>query len=461
MADKLGPIFVIRLGMCPVLVVSSWEAVKECFTTNDIIFASRPPSSFAQYLCYDYAAFGVAPYGKYWRDVRKMALLELLSARRLEKLRHIRIAEVETCIKEIFSNVNTGKMAPVSVNITKAYEELMLNIIVKKIAGSRYTGSEVAQKRDAEFRRLLKQFVYHFGQFVVSDIIPVRFLKWLDIQGHIKNMKLAAKELDHCMQIYLEEHKEKRMNGSGDADDGQDFIDVLLSIIKDETMEEFSRDTVIKATVLTLIVAGTDSTSNALSWSTSLLLNDRHVLKKAQEELDTVVGRERWVEESDIKNLVYLQAIVKETLRLYPPGPLSVPHLAREDCYVSDYFIPKGTQLFVNIWKLQRDPRVWSEPDKFVPERFLSGDHAGEKLEFSSQNFEYTPFGSGRRICPGISLASQVTHLMLARLLQAFDISTASNLPVDMSELVGFNLSRANPLKVLMKPRLPDLALYE
>lgn len=180
-------------------------------------------------------------------------------------------------------------------------------------------------------------------------------------------------------------------------------------------------------------------------------------MRKAREEIDKNVGKKRWVEETDIKHLVYLQAIVKETLRLYPPGPLSVPHQAIENCEVTGYFIPKQTRLFVNAWKLHRDPRIWSEPEKFSPERFLTTQ---AELDVSGQHFEFTPFGSGRRSCPGITFAMQVTHLTLARILQGFDFTTPSNLPVDMTEGQGMTLSKINPVEVLMNPRLPS-ELYE
>lgn len=204
------------------------------------------------------------------------------------------------------------------------------------------------------------------------------------------------------------------------------------------------------------------SSSIHLTWTLSLLLNNPNVMRQAQEEIDAKVGKEMWVEETDIKNLFYLQAIAKETLRLYPPTPLSLPRLAMQDCNVAGYVIPKGTALFVNVWKLHRDPRIWSEPDKFMPERFLSSQCGAMEIELSGQDFEFafTPFGPGRRICPAINFATQVTQLTLARMLQGFDFRTPSNLPVDMAEDQGINLFKTVPLEVLAMPRLPNYALY-
>ncbi|KAK9944739.1 hypothetical protein M0R45_010291 [Rubus argutus] len=200
-----------------------------------------------------------------------------------------------------------------------------------------------------------------------------------------------------------------------------------------------------------LILAGSDTTSISLTWTLALLLNNRHALKLAQEELDRTVGRHRWVEDTDLKNLVYLQAIVKETLRLYPPAPLSLPHEAMEDCKVGGFHIPKGTHLFVNLWKLHRDPSVWSDPEVFSPERFLTSQ-AG--VDASGQHFEFIPFGSGRRVCPGITFAFQVIHLTLARLIQGFELGTPMDKAVDMTEGLGITMPRATSLEVILTPRL-------
>ena len=121
-----------------------------------------------------------------------------------------------------------------------------------------------------------------------------------------------------------------------------------------------------------LIVGGTETVATTSTWLLSALLNNKHALKRAQEELDLKVGRGRWVEESDIPNLLYLQAVIKETLRLYTATPLSAPHEAMEDCHVAGYHIPKGTRLFVNAWKLHRDPSVRSDPEDFQAEWFLT-----------------------------------------------------------------------------------------
>ena len=182
------------------------------------------------------------------------------------------------------------------------------------------------------------------------------------------------------------------------------------------------------------------------------------MLKKVQDELDVQVGKERMVNELDINKLVYLQAIVKETLRLYPSSPLSGPREFTENCIIGGYHVPKGTRLITNLWKIQTDPRIWSDPLKFKPERFLT---THKDVDFGGKNFEFIPFGSGRRVCPGASFGIQMLQLALANFLHMYEISTSSNTQVDMTESFGLTNIKATPLEVLITPRLHPTSVMD
>ncbi|KAF9615978.1 hypothetical protein IFM89_027408 [Coptis chinensis] len=188
-----------------------------------------------------------------------------------------------------------------------------------------------------------------------------------------------------------------------------------------------------------------------LTWTLSLLLNNKHALKKAQDEMDKHVGMERHVEESDMKNLVYLQAIVKESLRLYPAATLSAPRVADAECVVAGYHVPVGTRLLVNIKKIQREPSVWSNPSEFRPERFLTSQ---VNMDVKGLHYELIPFGTGRRACPGMSFALRVVPFILARFLHAFEPTTEMDMHVDMTETGGLANVKATPLEVSITPRL-------
>ncbi|XP_031479228.1 cytochrome P450 CYP82D47-like [Nymphaea colorata] len=447
LSEKQGPLFTLRLGQMRVLVVSSMDLAKECFTTNDQAFASRPPFESSKCLGYGCAMFPLAPYGPYWREVRKMATIELLSNKRLELLKHIRVEEVGSLVEALYRSC----AGDYPVDMNRRFSNLSMNIMLRMVAGKRYFNldGEENDSEAEEFRNVISEFFHMLGVLTVSDVIPC--LKWLDVGGHLKAMKRVKKKMDGFASAWLAEHRRQRKPCRRDLE--RDFIDVLIQEVEDSHLSaQYQTDTIIEATAMSLVAAGTDTMSDTLEWALSALLNNRHVLEKAKEELDCKVGRERRVEESDIKNLPYLQAIIKETMRLYPAGPLLVPHQSIEPIQLGGYHIPAGTILFVNTWKIHRDPTLWASPEEFRPERFLMSH---KEIAFGGQNFAFMPFGTGRRMCPGWTMALQVLHLTLARLLQSFEWSTPMDEPVDMTEGFGLTMPKAAPLKVQLTPRLP------
>ncbi|XP_068647680.1 cytochrome P450 CYP82D47-like [Aristolochia californica] len=450
LADKFGPVFTIWMGVHRTLVVSSWELAKECFGTNDKILATRPRGAAGKYLAHNYTMFGLAPYGPFWRDSRKLATIELLSSHRLESLKHLRATEVGLSIKHLHELWEENNKLPVKMDMTEWFLDLTFNTIVMMIAGKRYLGSNITA--DLEEARRAKQAIIEFavlmGTFVASDAVP--FLEWLDLKGHISAMKRASKELDCIMSLWVNEHRQRR-NLDKSKKDG-DFMDVMLfKTDRTETHAGDVSDKYIKATSLTLIIPAIDTSFVTLTWTLSLLLNHRHELKKAQDEIDTIIGKDRTVDESDIENLPYLRAIVKESLRLYPAAPLAVPHEAMEDCNIGGFHVPAGTRIITNLYKLHRDPRVWPEPEEFRPSRFLSSHR---DMDVRGKHFEFIPFGSGRRMCPGITSALQVVHFSLARLLHGFHIDTQDGERVGMRGGPGATMPRMDPLDVILTPRL-------
>ncbi|XP_057975394.1 flavonoid-6-hydroxylase-like [Malania oleifera] len=287
------------------------------------------------------------------------------------------------------------------------------------------------------------------GSFVVGDAIP--FLRWLDVGGYEREMKRTAAELDRVMEEWLEEHKRKR---PVTAEDGDDFIDVMLSVIDSRDVpSDYDLDVFIKSTCLALVLGGSDTSTVTLVWALCLVLNNPHILKKAQQELDAQVGRQQQLQGTHIKHLVYIQAIIKETLRLYLAAPLGAPHESIEDCTVSDHHVPAGTRLVVNLWMVHRDLQVWPDLDEFWPERLLA---THKDVDVRGQNFELIPFSNDRRMCPGVSFALQIVHFTLSNLLHWFEIATLDNDPVDMRECFGLTMTKATPLEVLLSPRLPS-----
>lgn len=204
-----------------------------------------------------------------------------------------------------------------------------------------------------------------------------------------------------------------------------------------------------------LIAGGTESSAVTVEWALSELLRSPSIIDKATEELDRVIGKERWVEENDIPNLPYIRAIIKETMRLHPVAPMLVPRIARENAQISGYDVPEGTRVLVNTWTIQRDPSVYENPEEFSPDRFIHGPMAA--VDVKGQDFELLPFGSGRRMCPGYSLGLKVIESSMANLLHGFVWRLPEGVnpkDLDMEEIFGLSNPKKNPLVVFAKPRL-------
>ena len=196
-----------------------------------------------------------------------------------------------------------------------------------------------------------------------------------------------------------------------------------------------------------LFVAGTDTTSSTLEWAMAELLHNPEKLLKARVELLQTIGKDKQVKESDITRLPFVQAVVKETFRLHPVVPFLIPHRVEEDTDIDGLTVPKNAQVLVNAWAIGRDPNIWENPNSFVPERFLELD-----MDVKGQNFELIPFGAGRRICPGLPLATRMVHLMLASLIHSCDWKLEDGMTpenMNMEDRFGITLQKAQPLKAI------------
>ncbi|XP_023535454.1 cytochrome P450 CYP82D47-like [Cucurbita pepo subsp. pepo] len=456
MADKYGPIFHLQLGSRPALVVSNWEMAKESMCINDGAAASRPELSVSRNFSYHFAMFGLASYSSYWRDMRKITHLHLLSNPCVDQVKSMMLSEMATSVTELHARWASEKnqLGHIKVEMKRWFGDVTLNMLLKVIIGKRCVGPNAKgdEKEAIDLQMAIRKSFHLMGEGMLRDYIPI--LANLGFDRHGKAMEKIAIRIDSILQSWLQEHRRNTdKNQSLDTKDG-DFMDSLLSLCRsNELPSHFDHDTIVKATTLNMIAGGTESSSVTLTWALSLLVNNPRALEKAYEELDQVVGRDRRVKESDITKLVYLQAVVKETMRLYPAGPLLGPREFYKDCFVAGYFVPKGTQLIPNIWKIQTDPRVWPDPFEFKPERFLT-THCD--VDLKGNNFELIPFGSGRRGCPAVAFGLQMVHFALAGFLHSFTVKTPTPQPVDMAENFGMANEKVVPLDVLVTPRLPS-----
>ncbi|KAF5197767.1 Cytochrome p450 [Thalictrum thalictroides] len=297
----------------------------------------------------------------------------------------------------------------------------------------RYYGEDVKAEDLEEaklFKEIIEETVSLIGSPFIGDYLPM--LRWLDLKGAQKKMIRLKNKRDCFLRGVLNEHRRMKANGSASSGEGITTLDVLLSM--QETEPDYYTDEKIFGMIMTFLTAGTHAPAMTLEWAMSLLLNHPKTLNKARAEIDAYVGKDRVLEESDLPKLTYLQMVINETLRLFPPSSLIVPHQSSSECTVGGFDIPQGTMLLVNTWAIHRDPKNWMDPDKFIPERFENGE--GDK------GFKFTPFGFGRRGCPGTRIAMRMVGLTLGSLLQCFVWERTNAEEIDMAEGPGITIPK-------------------
>ncbi|XP_027356532.1 isoflavone 2'-hydroxylase-like [Abrus precatorius] len=440
LTHKYGHIMFLKLGTRNVLVVSSPSAVEECFTKNDITFANRPQTLAAKHLNYNSKTVGFASYGDYWRNLRRLTTVELFSTHRLAMLTRVREEEVELLVKQIFEECKGQEMS--KVDLKSKFVELSFNMMLRMISGKRYYGKHEVAQEGKEFQSLMKEFAELMGNGNLNDFFPV--LQWVDFQGVEKKMVKLMEKLDRFLQKLLDEQRRNRHVDEGNPQGNVTLIGVMLDL--QQTEPQFYTHETVKAVILTILVAGSETAATSMEWAFSLLLNHPETMNKVKVEIDSYVGHDQLLNESDTTRLKYLQNAITETLRLYPAVPLLLPHESSIDCNVCGFDIPRGTMLLVNLWTLHRDVNLWVDPTRFMPERFDEGEQGGHV-------YDMIPFGIGRRACPGVVLAKRFMGHALGALIQCFEWERIGHQEIDMTEGIGLTLPKVEPLVALCRPR--------
>ncbi|KAH9323606.1 hypothetical protein KI387_018245 [Taxus chinensis] len=437
LSKRYGPLMTLSLGMKTTVIVSSPEMAKEFLRTHDHVFAGRVQTQASTTLSHHKSSIVVGEYGPRWQTLRRISSTQLITTKMLQSLHHLRRDEVSRMTRTIL------EMEGKRVNIPHMVFCTGVNVITNMIWSRSLVDPNSEGSR--EFQDTLAMIMKIGGTPNVADIFP--FLAFIDPQGLRRRLAKHLHKIHKLLDVFIND----RMEGLGPerrADD-KDFLDVLLELRGDDmTLTD------IRAIIYDLIVAGSETTSTALEWVMAELICNPHSMKRVQEELKEVVGYNRQVEESDIGKLPYLQAVMKEGFRLHPPLPLLIPHRAESRCEIDGYMIPKHSEVIVNVWAMGRDPAIWKDPSKFLPERFLESENSNK--DFKGRDFDLIPFGSGRRICMGLPLANRMVYLILGSLLHSFEW----NLPdgqseLDMRDTFGVTLKKEVDLHLLPTPRLP------
>ncbi|XP_062148744.1 cytochrome P450 71AU50-like [Alnus glutinosa] len=438
LAQKHGPIMYLRLGLVPAIVVSSPQAAEQFLKAHDLVFASRPPLEASKHISYEQKNMSMSPYGSYWRNMRKMCTLELLSNHKINAFKSMRKEELDLLTRFI----QEAARDCVAVDLSAKVSSLSVDMSCRMVFGKKYMDKDIDERG---FKAVIHESMQLGGTPNLGDYIP--FIKPLDLQGLTRRMKAVSKIIDNFFEKIIDEHVH-----SQDKNKTKDFVDVMLSFMGSEGSEYRIERSHIKATILDMLAGSMDTTGTVVEWALSELMKHPRVMKKAQKELEDVVGLERMVEESDLDSLEYLDMVLKETLRLHPIAPLLLPHEATEDCTVHGFHIPKKSRVIINAWAIGRDPSVWSDAEKFFPERFV-----GSNIDVRGRDFQLIPFGSGRRGCPGMQLGLTAVRLVVAQLVHCFDWELPNNMlptELDMTEEFGLVTPRAKHLLAFPAYRL-------
>nr|GMC63105.1 cytochrome P450 CYP736A12-like [Ipomoea batatas] len=438
LAKQHGPIMYLRLGFVDSIVVSSPKAAQLFLKTHDLVFASRPPREASKYILYEQKNLSFSQYGPYWRNVRKLCTLQLLSNLKINSFRDMRREELSLLIESI----KKGAAARGAVDLSAKVVSLSADMSCRMIFGKKYEDEEIDERG---FKGVFREGMQVSAIPNLGDYFP--YLGKLDLQGLTKRMKALGKVFDQFLERIIDEHEQE-----GNRGQEKDFVDTMLSIMKSGEIDfQFSREHV-KSIMLDLLGASMDTSPTVIEWTMSELLKHPQIMKKLQQELKGKIGLNRMVEESDLEGLKYLELVIKESLRLHPVVPLLLPHEAREDCLVEGFHIPKRAEIIINVWAIGRDPNVWIDPEEFIPERF-----EGNNIDYRGHDFELIPFGSGRRSCPGIQLGITVVRLVVAQLVHCFDWELPKGMlanELDMTEEFGIVASREKHLMAVPHYRL-------
>ncbi|TVU22121.1 hypothetical protein EJB05_31803, partial [Eragrostis curvula] len=441
LARRLGspPLMYLKLGEIPAVIATSPDAAREIMKTHDVAFATRPWSTTIRINMADGQGLVFAPYDELWRQLRKVAIVELLSARRVRSFRRVREEEVSRLVVAVAA---TPPGTP--VNVSERLAVLVTDTSFRTMIGDRFDRRE-------EFLATLEEGIKLGSGFNLCDLFPSSWFVNL-ISDTARRAHANHRNNFELMEYVIKQHEERRSSRRV-VQEEEDLVDVLLRIQKEGSFNVPLTMGIIKAVILDLFGAGSETSATTLQWAMSELMRNPDVMKRAQAEVRTILNGKPKVTEDDLAQLKYLKLVIKETLRLHPPAPLLVPRESREPCKVLGYDVPKGTMVLVNAWAIGRDPKYWEDAEEFKPERF-----EGNTIDFKGTDFEYIPFGAGRRICPGMLFAQSSIEIVLAALLYHFDWNMTDGLKpaeLDMAEEMGLTVRRKNDLYLHPVVRVP------
>ncbi|KHN20457.1 Cytochrome P450 76C2 [Glycine soja] len=424
----------LKIGSITTIVISSPQLAKQVLHENGPVFSSRTiPHSVHALDHHKYSIVFMHPSPK-WRKLRRVCATKIFSPQALDSTQILRQQKVHKLLDFVEERCKKGEV----LDIGEAIFTTTLNSISTTLFSMDLSNS--TSEESQENKNIIRAMMEEAGRPNVADFFPI--LRPLDPQRSFARMSNYFKKMFKIIDGITEERMCSRLLET-DSKVYKDVLDSLINI--EETGYQLSHNEMLHL-FLDLLVAGIDTTSNTVEWIMAELLRNPDKMEKARKELSQTIDKDAIIEESHILKLPFLQAVVKETLRLHPPAPFLVPHKCDEMVSISSFNVPKNAQVLVNVWAMGRDPAIWENPEMFMPERFLE-----REIDFKGHDFEFIPFGAGKRICPGLPFAHRTMHLMVASLVHNFEWKLADGLMpehMNMKEQYGLTLKKAQPLLV-------------
>ncbi|XP_037419133.1 4-hydroxyphenylacetaldehyde oxime monooxygenase-like [Triticum dicoccoides] len=443
-----GPVMQLRLGTAPAVVLSSAEAAWEVLKVHDLDCCTRPVSPGPRRLTYGLKNVAFAPYGAYWRHIRKLLVVELLSARRVKAAWYARQEQVDM----LMSALLTAAAARRAVALDEHVLRLSDGVIGTVAFGSVYASDRFALNES--FQHALDEAMEMISSTSAEDFFPKVIGRLVDrVTGVVARRERIFWQLDAFFYMVIEQHLHPERASPPEMENGGDLVDALIAHWKEH--RGFTRDHV-KAIIFDTFIVGIDTSSVTILWTMSELIRKPRVLGKVQAGIRAVAGGNvnGRVLSEDVSKLSYLGMVVKETMRLHPPAPLILPRKTMRHIQVAGYDVPAKTRVYVNAWAIGRDPASWPDnPEEFNPDRFEGSD-----IDLKGKHPELMPFGTGRRICPGMSLAMATVEFTLANLLCCFDWALPKGMAVDnvsMEEEGRLVFHRKTPLVLVPTAYVP------
>ncbi|CAI0546966.1 unnamed protein product [Linum tenue] len=430
-SNLYGPLISLRLGSQLLVVASSPAAAAEILRTHDRLLSARHVPRVVPYEIAELdrkAIIWASDCNDHWKAFRAMFRNQIFSTKAIESQAAVRERKVSEMVD--FLGGKLGESVRIGEVVFAAMFDSLSNLIFSRDCIG-FVRNETANR----LRSIIWRLMQLGASPNLSDFFPA--LKKLDVQGLRRDSYRRTKQLHSVWAPYVKERRAKRQKQ--ERSEAADFLDIFLENGLDDDQIDWLN--------LELFVAGTDTNTATIEWAMTELIRNRGAMNKLREELKRELSplEPGKMSESAVARLPYLNAILKETLRLHPPAPLLLPHRAPETCEVMNYTVPEGAQIAVNVWAIARDPTVWEdEPTSFKPERFIES-----KVDFRGQDFELLPFSAGRRMCPGMPLAVRQIPLVVATLVRSFDWCLPDGedpAELDMSEKFGITLQKERPL---------------